>query len=192
MGVEARVLLGRIKTPTEPPKEHTETGIGLEIFQTSQLRYEDIEFADLPEHIEINRNSKLFGFLAGVRGDTKPLYDGYDRKSQTQAFMKWCDEQRNNDHPEPKGYYSFSDNSFTEHYDLGEHSFILHSVAVLAAFDYDQIAEIKDENNQSKEPVYYRPMTGNTYREMFSGSFFDLITYCQEQGFQFIIFGFEC
>lgn len=192
MGIEAHILLGRVNPPKAPADASKETGPGLVVVGLPQYAYEDIEFEGLPDHIEINRQSTLFSFLADVRTKVRPMQPVLERQKQTRLFFEWCDREEKNKHPTPKGYYDHSPygSEFADRHSLGDHGHILYAVKELVEFDYDQIAELYDQKSSLMTPVYYRPENGETYREMFQESYFNMLTYCQEQGWQFIIFGF--
>ncbi len=119
----------------------------------------------------------------------KPYYQGYDRIERTSEFIKWLDQKLLE--AEPRSRFNFTE-ELEYKYDMGEHSRIIHIVNNLVQFDYDQVAEICDKEDRRNPDVrYYRPENGATYREMFGEGFFELLKYCQDEGWHFILFGFD-
>jgi len=190
MNIDVHIVLGKIQRKKNrasyslmPACEDAEPGkIDAKVNDT---RAEDIALMELPEELHLPRNSYLFTWLAGFTELIKPIVEVLPLREQTLKFLRWLDACNNASVP---AYGSFS--SVFDDYDLGEHSRVLYLVNNLRAFDYDQLA-IAEELPSPYPDTAGLSVGGETYRELLGKEYFKLLNYCQTEGWDFIIFGFD-
>ncbi|MNQ39188.1 hypothetical protein D3C85_527920 [compost metagenome] len=199
MGADVHIVLGKINIQAieDRRKAGTSTCTEIALFKDMQVSHEDFILVNVPPEWDLGRNYALFAWLANVRGSVRPIENEGVRKEQTWEFLKWLDNKRIADQRAAgvssqgrAGYYDELEDSL----DLGDHSRIIHSVNYLKSFDYDRVAEVDDDENPEStwdNPIWMKPIGGETYRELFGEQYFGLINHCVTEGYHFILFGFD-
>ena len=190
MGVDMKVVLGKLKTPAED-RDLKETATVIKAvfnkLDVTNTDARDFILDESPEELEINRCSPLFSWLAGVRLSIKPYHDQPEQKQKTDEFLKYLKNFKDPDEEEDRhfrsGWAPDADHAWNRMY--GEHSHTLHEITDLLAFDYDKAFPVVNWRTNTDVTSY------TSYRELFPEEFFALLEYCKENDYTFIVFGFD-
>jgi len=211
MGTDMWTTVGRIKTqPTQITDSHetSTTGKELAVFDNKRFQFGDFEFnSDIPEEADIQRNYRLFSFLAGERGTTKPLIDPAKLVHITEMFLNWLNdeyeqylEETGASPPRPADCFIGECGVFM----TGHRSQVFYPINILREFDYDQPIWIEDNDPGIHWllPHYVPDPSGRTYRAALgqcdigggkteSSRYFEFLDWAHENHWQFVIFGFS-
>lgn len=199
MGADIHLMLGRIKPrqlaiTDQSDSAPTATDQALSLLVGRELRRDDIELIEVPDEYELYRNYRLFSWLANVRGDLKPLQSNLiENKSRTWEILKLLAKRPEVESEVRTGFGCWESNDYDdpEHlngYWLGDHSHNLITLAEINAFDFDQNVSRMDADTNT----YVRDLNEKcTYRDEFGEQLFKLIDYCNANGWEFLLFGFD-
>lgn len=198
MGADIHIVLGRINLQAIAARPATESNsTALVLFGQGNIEAEDFSFEEVPEEYDLDRNYQLFSWLAEVRGDLRPYYEGRERKEKSYEFLQWLDrklaERKRKDNSSVGLCTRYSTEGLFDQYYFGDHSFIVYGVKPLQEFNYDEVVQLRNHDNEDdlENPTYYRDPEERTYREMFGEPYFKFLEYCGMAGWHFIIFGFD-
>lgn len=203
MGADVHVVLGRINFKAIADRRDTPASESttIALFGQANIQSEDFSLMDVPDEYDLYRNYALFSWLAGVRGDLRPLDLGGTRKELTDQFLNWLDRkwseaEKAGDYEPSYGFGRWcGHDGIHDRYDTGEHSRIIHTVNTLRNFNYDQVAEVRNYDSPEDSwdnPVYVKPLQGGeTYREHFGDQYFKFLDFCVQDNWHFVLFGFD-
>lgn len=189
VAADIHIVLGTMvpknKLSLDPPSDINSTNN----LMSAQQSFDEMVFRlyDLDKEWEVPRCSSLFSWLANVRGNVKPYTDIKDLVEKTWSFLNYLDRQVAE---ETACGFDRGRSIFEDHW-LGDHSRVLYMVSDLVAYDYDRVAEIDDGISDAENPIYVATIGGETYRELFPVEYFNLLNHCVQEGYHFIIFGFD-
>lgn len=198
MGADIHITVGRLTRHLEAPQEgKEEAGTALALFNNRRVQFGDIELdSDIPKEVDLYRNYSLFSFLAGIRGSVKPIMELGRLKKATNDFLEWLNAEHYRIEMEEirklGGWYSVDEYiGDLGTYDVGEHSRVFYPIAMLVAFNYDNVALMEKENSDYNNPEYEPDSEGMTYREYCGAQYFKFLNWCTSNNWQFVIFGFD-
>ncbi len=194
MGAYLKAVVGRVREKAADAVEDG-SGTALTVFNNERHQLGDFEFSsDLPADLAIWQNYDLCSFLAGVRGDIRPIVPSAELKKATAEFLKWMNSEHRKDSDEDSGWWgSEAEDLFASYgtYNVGEGSRVFYPLQVLKAFNYDEAVMIRNYRDIDDTPRYFRADDGRTYRTEIGHQYFSFLDWCTENNWEFIIFGID-
>lgn len=188
MGTDAYATLVHVR---KRASDRDSTSIA--IFGSDNLRLEDLELVNGCEHendaFNIRRNYYLFHFLLGEgkweHQRVKPLVDVRALAEKTRGFLLALLAQH-----AQAGVLSEADER-VESLRCGTNA-VLYPRSILLNFDYDQVAEILDDNDCVAESLNPEK---KTYRQLFENmpgpDWFDFLKALESEPYEFVIFQYD-
>lgn len=182
MGTDVHVMLGRVNKKEQDTAVIESTATEIALLGNLKVAFGDIELQECDRGITPDRCYALFGWLADITGDVKPMVDSETLYDQTDKFLRWIESEY--EKANPNRHHTGSDYL----YDFGMMNLggYFYPVKALVEYDYDQVCmkRIGFGDDYGPDPE------GCTYRQRFNKSWFAFLDYLVKEKWDFVVFNF--
>lgn len=151
----------------------------------------------------------IYSWLCDYRGDVMPMAGYESNKKCTKIFIDWMDMRaRTGEVPDiicnpkfaatgrtPHHYTSYYQKyPLSEQLMMDEGAIVMYSLEFLLNYDYDQVAQMQDEDEWDSVNMCTRPTTsvphpeGKTYRQLFDKDYFKFLELAVKNGYTGVMF----